>query len=61
MRAGVIRELAEQAEHGVLQWFGYMEKLEEEHLVRKITISEVRGVRPRGRPQMEWVDSVKRA
>ncbi len=34
---------------------------EEERLVKKITISDVRGVRPRGRPRMEWLDSVKRA
>ncbi len=30
-------------------------------LVKKINGSDVRGVRPRGRPQMGWLNSVKRA
>ncbi len=29
-------------------------------MVRKITRSDVRGVRPRERPRMGWLDSVKR-
>ncbi len=45
----------------MLQWFGHVERMEEERLVKKITISDVRGVRPRGRPRMGWMDSVKRA
>ncbi len=59
-RAGVVKELAEQAEQGVFQWFGHVERMEEEHLVKKITGSNVRAVRPRGRPRMRWLDSVKR-
>ncbi len=38
-----------------------MERMEEEHLVKKITRSNMRGVRPRGRPRMGWLDSVKKA
>ncbi len=38
-----------------------MERMEEQRLVKKTTRSDVRGVRPRGRPQMGWMDSVKRA
>ncbi len=34
-----------------------MERMEEERLVKKITRSDMRGVRPR----MGWMDSVKRA
>ncbi len=45
----------------MLQWFGHVERMEEERLVKKITRSDVRGVRARGRPQMGWMDSVKRA
>ncbi len=43
----------------MLQWFGHVERMEEERLVKKVTISDVRGVRPRGRPPMGWLDSVK--
>ncbi len=46
-RTGVVKELAERAEQGVLRWFGHVERMEEERLV---TRSVVRGVRPRGRP-----------
>ena len=45
----------------VLQWFGHMERMDKERLVKKIVESEVRGVRLRGRPRMGWMDSVKRA
>ncbi len=60
-RTEVVRELAERAEQGVLRWFGHMERMEEGRLVTKITISDMRGIRPRGRPRMGWLDSVKRA
>ncbi len=59
-RTGVVKELAERAEQGVLRWFGHVERMEEERLVKKITRSDVRCVRPRGRPRMRWLDSVKR-
>ncbi len=60
-RTGVVRELAERAEQGVLRWYGHVEKMEEERLVKKITRSDVRGVRSRGRHQLGWLDSGKRA
>ncbi len=46
----VVRQLAERAEQGVLWWFGYGERMEEEHLVKKITRSDVRDVKPRRGP-----------
>ncbi len=42
-------------------WFGHVERMEEDRLVKKTTRSNVRGVRPRGRPQTGWLDHVKRA
>ena len=44
-----------------MSWFRHVERLEEECLVKRITRSDVRGVRPRGRPHMGWIDGVKRA
>ncbi len=44
----------------MLQWFGYVERMEEEHLVKKITRSDTKGIRPRRRPRMGWLDSVNR-
>ncbi len=60
-RTGVIKELAEGADQGVLLWFGHVERMEEERLMKKITRSDVKGVRPRRSLRMGWLDSVKRA
>ncbi len=59
-RTGIVKELGKRAKQGVLQCFGHVERMEEECLVKKITRSDVRGVRPRGRPRIRWLDSVKR-
>ena len=32
----VLRELADQAEQSVLRWFGHLEKMEEEWLLKRI-------------------------
>ncbi len=58
-RKGVVKELDEQAEQGML-WFGDVERMEGERLV-KITRSDVRGVSPKGTPCMGWLYSVKTA
>ena len=60
-RTGVVKGLAERADQGVLRWFGHVERMEEERLVKKIVRSDVMGGRPRGRPRMGWIDGVKRA
>ena len=60
-RTGVVKGLAERAEQGVLRWFGHVERMEEERLVKKIVRSDVTGVRPRARPRMGWIDGVRRA
>jgi len=60
-RTGVVIELADRAEQGVLRWFGHTKRMDGESLVEKINGSDVRGVRLRGRPGMGWMDGVKRA
>ncbi len=34
-RTRVVREMTERAEQGVLWWFGHVERMEEESLVKK--------------------------
>ncbi len=44
-------------DQGVLRWFGHMERMGEERLVKRMYDSVVRGVRSRGRPKKmlaEW-------
>ncbi len=55
-----VRELVDRAKQGVLWWFGHVMRMEKEHLVKKITRSDVRGARPRGKPQMGWMAGLKR-
>ncbi len=45
----------------MLRWFEDIERMEEDRLMKKITRSDVRGVRPKGRPRMGWMDNLKRA
>ncbi len=44
--------LTDQAEEGVLRGFGDVERVEEGRVVKKINRSDVRGIKPRGRPRM---------
>ena len=48
-------------DQGVLRWFGHVERMGEERLVKRVYESDVRGVRPRGRPRACWMDEVKEA
>ncbi len=56
-RTMVLKELAEQ---GVLRGFGHVDWTKGTWM-KRITRSDVRGARPRGRPQIGWMDSVKQA
>ena len=60
-RAGVEKEMAERADERLLGWFGHMERMGEERLVKEVWKAEVEGVNLRGRPRMRWMDGVKRA
>ncbi len=59
-RTVVLKELADRAEQGVLRWFGPIDWTKGTW-VKRITRPDDRGTRPRGRPQIGWMDSVKPA
>ncbi len=59
-RTVILKELVDRTEQGVLRWFGHL-NWTKGTWVKKITRSDVRSTRPRGRPQTGWMDSVKRA
>ena len=58
-RCGNEVSLLERADRGVLRWFGHVERMDDERIVKKIYKSEVDGVRAVGRPRMRWMDGVK--
>ena len=43
------------------RWFGHVERMDEEHMARKVMISDVEGNRCRGIPKLGWMDGTKMA
>ena len=41
-----------------LRWFGHLERMASERLVKRIYVSEIEGVRLRGRPACKWMDVI---
>lgn len=51
--------LVSRAEKGMLRWFGHLERMEEQRVVRRVWEAEGVGGRGRGRPRRRWMDGVK--
>ena len=60
-RTGVRRELAARVDMNVLRWFGHVERMDNERLLKKVMNVKVDGRSARGRPRFGWMDGVKRA
>ena len=58
-RCGKKVSVSERMDQGVLRWFGHVERMGNERLVKRVYDSEVRGVRSRGRPRKSWMNGVK--
>jgi hypothetical protein len=41
-------------------WLGYLERMEEDRMLKKIFTQELEGTRRRGRPRKTWSEEVKR-
>ena len=52
-RAGVVMN--------VLRWFGHVERMDNERLLKKVMNAKADGRSARGRPRFGWMDGVKRA
>ena len=66
MRNERIRELCnvrkgvdEIIDENVLRWYGHVERMDDERIVRKVFKSECVGVRAIGRPRKRWIDSAR--
>ena len=60
-RTGVTRELAARVDMNVLRWFGHVERMDNERLLKEVMNVKVDGRSARGRPMFGWMDGVKRA
>ena len=58
-RTGVRREF--RVDVNVLRWFGHVERMDNERLLKKVMNAKVDGRSARGRPRFGWMDGVKRA
>ena len=58
-RAGIERELVSRADQRVLRWFGYVERMDEYRMARRLLMAEVNGGRLQGRSRLGWMDGVK--
>ena len=45
----------------VLRWFGHVERMDNDQLLKKVMNAKVDGRSARGRPRFGWMDGVKRA
>ena len=45
----------------VLRWFGHVERMDNERLLKKVMTAKVDGRSARGRPRFGWMYGVKRA
>ena len=60
-RTGVRRELAARVDMNVLRWFGHVERMDNERLLKKVMNAKADRRSARGRPRFGWMDGVKRA
>ena len=53
--------LAARVDMNALRWFGHVERMDNERLLKKVMNAKVDGRSARGRPRFGWMDGVKRA
>ena len=58
-RVGIERELTSRVDQRVLRWLGHVERMDENHLARRVLTAEVSEGRVWGRPRIGWMDGVK--
>ena len=57
-RCGKNVGVCEKVEQNVLRWFGHVERMGDERLVKRMHDSDIMGRRRRGRPRKSWMDEV---
>ena len=60
-RTGMRKNLATRVDSNVLRWFGHVERMDGERLLKRLIEARVEGRSARGRPKFGWKDGVKRA
>lgn len=55
---GIAKGMDELIDESVLRWYGHVERMEGERVVRRVYVSEGVGRRSIGRPRKRWKDNV---
>ena len=51
--------MREKKDQGVMRWFCYIKRMGDDRLVKRVSDSELKGVRRRARPRKCWMDGLK--
>ncbi len=57
--SGVECGVVEWVKRSTLRWFGHIERMGNEEVVKKVYLSSVEGTKRRGRPLVSWEDRVR--
>ena len=53
---GVMKEVDERIDEGVLRWFGHLKRMENDRVAKRVYVGECTGSRFVGRP---WIDTMR--
>ena len=56
---GVTKRVNERIDEGVLQWFGHMERMENDRIAKRVYLGECAGSCLVGRPWKRWIDTIE--
>ena len=56
---GVTEDVDEKIDEGVFRWFGHVERVQRDRIVKRVYVGECAGSRSLGRPQNRWIDTMK--
>ena len=60
-RVGIEKDLAARVDMNVLRWYGHVERMDGERMVKRVVNSSAEGRNTRGRQRIGWMDGVKKA
>ena len=58
--AATVQPIATHLMQKRLRWYGHVRRRDESHITRTVLDMEVEGVRPRGKPKLRYMDTIKR-
>ena len=56
---GVRKGLHERIDEGIQLWFGHVERMERDRVVKRVHVGECAGSHSVGRPWKRWIDTMK--